>query len=225
MADLLAPKAADLQQIGVAAYPTPGQGLALDQTGKIPQNVGVALVRNKEFSVVDVASTASESSLSNSLVVANSLGATGGLILTLFGDMLFNRNVADTLTMRIKFGGTIHYDFTANVNQSLSAVRRPWKWEVLLANTGAVNTQFLTSEFNLSASNLAGTTTTGIGSLGANILNNAGTSGALLGGIGASNGTMSIDTAQDQFLVVTVQWSASSSSNSFRKFYSVLEIF
>lgn len=39
MPDLPSPTGADLQKIGVAPFPTPGQGLALDGRGRIPPNV------------------------------------------------------------------------------------------------------------------------------------------------------------------------------------------
>jgi hypothetical protein len=214
VADLLAPPATELSKIGVATYPTPGQGLALDSSGKIPKNVGVPIVLGKTFDSPDITSTAAETSFANSLIPAGILGTSGSLEYTIFGDYVYNQNTS--LIFKVAFGGSTLYKRTYAGSATIGANRQPWYLKVILGNLGSTSNQFLG----------------GYGALGAP------TDSAPTNGIGTAlfltpstiplgnfGGTGSVDTTLDNFLVLSVQWGASTSNVSWRKKYAVLELF
>lgn len=154
---------------------------------------------------VDVVSTTSETALFSFEVQGGTLGPRGSLSLELFGDIL--KNTSASLTVSVKFGGTTHISHAGYVLVN-SASRRPYTMEVWVANKGgeAVNDIWARSKMVTTAA------TTGIGG----ILDSDDAAGSGWDSIGAGGVVSTIDTSTDQTLEVTVKWTASSSSASFR---------
>ena len=148
----------------------------------------------------DVVSTTTETSawsaLPGMLVPANALGDNGSIAVTLFGDLLYNNDVADTLAVRVRFGGSIVLTISSDLfgaSGLQGATRSPWWWEFRLGNRGATNSQ----------------------ALGAKLHYNLSSGRVYVAAVGAS----AIDTTVDQTLDLTVQWSAASANDSFKRFW------
>ncbi len=163
-------------------------------------------ILDRDLSQVDIVSDSVEQSIYSFSIPARALGATGGFRLTIGGDML--KNVAGTLRLRIKLGGTTVLDAGAHTFNS-NAARYKWvidifcmnssvaaqKWGAKVVTTaGAQNLQFIEPANDLNAVVAAGTASSA-----------EDTTGALT-------------------LDVTVQWSAISASLSFRKEAALLEL-
>lgn len=162
---------------------------------------------------VDVANTVTETSLWSKVIAGDDLGANGMLLLDLQGDILHNNAGADTVTIRVKFGGATQLAITDTFNSATNASRFPWKWLVKVENRGATNAQFLSAHFHHWSLNLPPSAVTGIGGVGTNSER-----------VGLVSNTAAIDTTADQTLQVTAQWSAASTNNSFRKRSVVLHL-
>src|SRR3990167_471864 len=92
---------------------------------------------------VDVANTVTETSLWSKVITGDDLGTSGTLELQLLGDVLYNNDLVDTITLRIKFGGVTQVTTSGNTLASaLSATRQLWIISLLVANKGATNAQF-----------------------------------------------------------------------------------
>lgn len=214
------------QVFGSLFYPNePGVQAGTPFTGVVSASgaVGVGVgVLDRSTSTVDVNTSNVETSVYTFSVPAASMSIDSRLVLTLYGDELFNNNAADTLRLRVKFGGTTQIDTTIGGTIGLDANRRVWKWEVEIMNLGSLTQQYIQSEFQLTR-NEGITLNTGLGGLGANahsIGNNAG----FRGGRGSLNALGIIDTSLATVVDVTVQYSAASANNSFRKRYGILEL-
>lgn len=193
-------------------------------TGEIPSaakwNTG-AYVYDVSTSTVDVVSTVTETSVYSKSIGAGHLSNNRRLRLVLEGDTLINLG-ASTLTLRCKFGGTAWFG-AVTPSLGTAAVRKNWTIELWLQNLGATNIQRAWGYASNSAP-VAGSVA-GIGDLG------VAPSGWLVSGtaggfapFGSNGTTMAIDTTLAQTLDVTVQWSASSASLSFRKTSALLEL-
>ena len=147
--------------------------------------------------------------------------ASGMLRLTLYGDTLYNNNVADTLRFRFKLGAATPVDETTpGTNATLIATRRAWELVVKIGNLGVLNSQAWSVAGGIFPS--VGMNT-GIGSLG-DSTPWAGTANTVQGIYPAlMAGTSAVDMSLAQTLAVTVQWSAASANDSWRKLYAVLE--
>jgi len=184
-------------------------------------SLGVA-VQERRTTTVDIASSTSELSLYDGLasagngwnISANLLGTDKMLRLTLMGDYLFNNNIADTLTLRVKFGGTTF--FADAMGSAVLGARQPWMLHLLVANLGATNSQMISGSGLWSTSDTAAPTT----GIGEGTLRSNPPVGVQLG----ISTLATIDTTSAQKLEVSVQWSASSANNSFRRRYAVLEL-
>ena len=163
-------------------------------------------ILDRDMSQVDVESTADEESIYSHSIAAGTLGATGGVRLTLAGDIL--KAAAGTFRIRVKLGST-----TVFVGNSISLAGHAtdrYKWELVLwfMNTAAdaqkwgaaVKAILDDVDFTIMPS-----TTVGLTYLGA--------------GLGSS----SEDTSGAKTIDVTVDWSTSSASLSFRKEMAMLE--
>jgi hypothetical protein len=159
---------------------------------------------------LDVNTTVAETTLYSVTVPSNALGTTGLAVMELGGDLLHNNVAGDTLTIRVKFGGVTQWASGAwNFQNALNALRLPWRLNVELASKGATNAQELFINGHVYAANATPPATTGLGGPVTNldmVFSGASTSGA-----------PAIDTTANQTLEVTVQWSASSANNSFRR--------
>lgn len=156
----------------------------------------------------DVASTAAETTLYTVTVLGNSMGTNGSVEMYLEGDFLYNNNTADTVSIRVKWGGVTTVGSTFTAQSALSATRQSWALLVRLANRGATNAQSLSAALS-GGKTVTGTNLAGLGIFG----RNAGTDSLA----GMMQNTAAIDTTVNQTLAVTVQWSASSANNSWRR--------
>lgn len=168
-------------------------------------------VLNRKVTTTDVTNTAVETVVYTFSVPANAMGANRMLRLTLLGDLLFNNLAADSLTLRVRFGGTLFYRDAMLVG-AISASRSPSHWIIEIANR-------LTNEQQVGGFFLNGTqggATTGIGNLDADEIEST---------TPWSNITLgAIDTTLAQTLEVSAQWSVANVNDSCRVRYGVLEL-
>jgi hypothetical protein len=158
----------------------------------------------------DINTTAAETSLWSKTITGGDMGTNGVLVLRMEGDSLYNRNVADTLTIRLKFGGSaVVGDAYTFPSHALSASRYPWLMDIRVANRGATNSQLVTLNWR---GGYGTPTVAGIGNLLTDFDD------------GFITNTAAVDTTSDQTLQVTVQWSASSANNSWRKRLATLHL-
>lgn len=164
---------------------------------------------------LDIVNTTVETTLYSFAVPANALGTNGLLRFTVFGDYLNNSGAGETMTLRIKFGGTTLYqDVTGSI--AAATARRPFRIVGEIGNKGATNVQFLVAHWELGA---AGSATTGIGDIGA-----GGATGEIGQHVVASAGDAAIDTTLAATLDITIAHSVASLSISMRRKYAVLEL-
>lgn len=169
---------------------------------------------DRATSTVDVVSSVTETSIYSKVVAGNDMGTNRGLRLLLLGDYLHNNVAGDTLTLRVKFGGTTHWAEAYDLGAVVGAARHPWSVRLEIANLGAVNSQAIFGEI---VTEIADATAPSIGIGGWD-------SGKGAAWPIAASALGAIDTSTAQTLEVTVQWSASSPNNSWRKRLGVLEI-
>ena len=162
----------------------------------------------------DVVSTAAETSLTSFTVAANALGSNGWLRLNLVGDYLNNGGSAQTLRVRVKFGGTTVWDSTT-ANLANVANRRTVGMTVVLANKNATNSQAIGGFFWIGDNTAP---TTGLGSIGVTVGNSAAYATQFTGTDPAAN------TTSNQTLEVTVQHNASGANLSCRRLAAMLEL-
>jgi hypothetical protein len=144
------------------------------------------------------------------VVGANTMGTNGSVLMQMRGDYLKNNVDADTMTFRIKFGGvTLYADTFGTIG--VSADRSPWRFDIDLMNLGATNSQFLSASFLMMDPNNT-LPTAGIGPIV-----NTGTTVGLFMGLPSITTLGAVDTTSNQTLAFTVQWSASSANNSWRR--------
>lgn len=178
-------------------------------------------------SSVDVVSTAAETSVFAPSVAGGLMSTNRMLRATIIGDFLYNNAITDTVTFKVKFGGTTFMaDTIGNSTSALTgAVRFPWKLVVEIANIGAANSQFINALLLMTGQQggAYSSATTGIGFLSA-LETNANSRDQPAGGILGISTLGTIDTSLAQSLDVTAQWSTSSANNSWRARYSVLEL-
>lgn len=205
--------------IAVSKLAAGSNGDVLTTTGgaagwQTPTASGISIL-NRASGTTDVANTASETAIFSHSVTGALMSTDKMLRLTVLGDYLYN-NVADqTVTMRVKFGGTTYVQAAAASNV-LGADRKPWVLHVDVANLGANNSQMIVADL-LTADADTAAPTTGIGLLD---LRQA----ALGAGVVGITTLATVDTSTAQTLEVSVQWSAASANNSFRKRFAVLEL-
>ena len=150
---------------------------------------------------LDVNTTTTETTLYSVTVGANKMGSNGQVVMDVEGDWLYNNNTADNMTLRIKFGGVTSIS-AAQTLGSLNASRVPYVLRITASNRGATNAQLISLTM-LSSDAGAGT---GIGQWHG---------GSAEGG--AMQTTAAIDTTVNQTLLISVQWSASSANDSWRR--------
>jgi len=156
---------------------------------------------------VDVASTAAETSLYSTLITGGSLGTNGSIEMWLLADHMFNNSTSDTVTIRVKWGGSTVFTGVGNTN-STSANRDGAGVHLWIGNRSSVSSQLMVCHI------AAGTPTGGA----------TGTPLRGILGVGGLPATAAVDTSADQTLQVTAQWSASAAGNSFRKRLAITRI-
>jgi hypothetical protein len=146
------------------------------------------------------------------VVPANTMGTDKSLRLEIGGDWLHNSVAADTARLRVKFGGATLYSQSTSLGGTLSSIRHPWNLAFDLANIdGLTNTQFLRGAFLTEAAATAAPTT------GAGNIDTTPRGGPIYG-------DSAIDTTVNQTLEVTIQWSAASVNNSWRRRSAALSL-
>lgn len=166
---------------------------------------------------VDVVSTTTETSIYSKQINAGDMGVDRLLRLTVTGDYLHNNVAGDTISLRVKFGGTTFWGNTSNVGNLTAAARHPWGLVIHIANLGSPSSQYIYGWFISEVVDAAAPAIAGIGN--ALVRDNS----LLSLPLGISTlGT--IDTTVAQTLDVTAKWSASSANNSWRKRYATLEL-
>lgn len=171
-----------------------------DNIMSIPHRVGLDTADR------DVANSTSELSIWSTTaggitVGGNKMGTNGMVWMKLAGDFLYNNNVANTLTLRLKFGGaTVLTIWAEALHTTLSASRFGWWLEAYICNRGATNSQLCWSR-------------------GGARINTASLSGHA--GFCPATATAAVDTTANQVLDVTAQWNAASVNNSWRKNWAV----
>lgn len=172
---------------------------------------------DRNTSTVDVANTAADTTVYSFDIPAGQMGTDRLLRMTLIGDALHNNVGTDTIIFRVKFGGTTFMQsLQFNFDGTTSTARQPWIWETKVANVGATNSQMLVSTLS---SVIGQTPTAGIGAFRM-VSSQMNFATGILGvaTLGA------IDTTVKQTLAVSVQWSASSANNSWRRRHALLEL-
>lgn len=197
--------------------------LAAGSNGQIIQTVSgtptwvLGPVYDRVTSATDVANTAVETNLYLKSIAGNDLGTNKVLRLTAIIDVLYNNSATNTLTLRVKFGGTTFCDFTFTAtNAVLGANRNPVLIAIELMELGATNAQQI--QFNW----IGAFGPTGGGRLG-DLSVTTGQIGSSSSGFGAAN-SGAIDTTAARDLQLTAQWSAASLNNSIKLKSAILEL-
>lgn len=163
----------------------------------------VVRVLDRDLSTDEVVSSTDEESIYSFSVPAGLLGSVGGLHLVIGGDSL--KNVAGTIVLKVKLGSTALLTTTA-LSFSGTANRYKWLLDVYIINSAA-GAQKCVGKFQATQ---AAETFPLVHTSGAAAIQATG------------KGTASEDTTGALTLDVTVQWSASNASLSFRKELAVL---
>jgi hypothetical protein len=187
----------------LTAAPTDGQ--ILRAVGTAP-TWGDAPMRvlNQTGTILDIVSTAAETTLYTFDVPANTIGANGSLVLELAGDWQVNSGTPD-LTLRIKYGGTTFHS-AARTSIPTTAARGVWHLRCILQNLNSTGAQHLHGDFAMSDRSGAAT---GIGQHDTNDL--------FTSEIGSAATDPTVDSTILQTLLVTAQWSASAADRSIRR--------
>lgn len=171
------------------------QGLNWNGTDWVPSTTP-QVYGTRLAAIVDVNTTAVETTLYSQAIAANDMSTNKRLIVHASGDFLHNNGAADTLTFRMKFGTKTLASSASTLGGVASVTRRPWfmtPTNSFVANQLATNVQDL-------AFQVAGTDTSG-SPFTLNLFN---------------NDTGTEDTTAIVTFSLTVQWSASSVNNSWR---------
>ncbi len=158
---------------------------------------------------VDVVSTATETTLFSQSVGAGHMSSDRMLRLTLLGDYLNNTGASEDPRLRVKWGGTTIWDQVPSVIGS-NANRRPFRAVVEIANLNSATSQYMSGVMAIGSANA----TVGIGSANP----------ADAGGMIASAGLLSVNTASAAVIAVTAQHDTSSANLSLRVRYGILEL-
>ena len=159
---------------------------------------------------LDVNTTTTETTLYSVTVPANKMGTNGIVRVQMYGDYVHNNVAADTITVRIKFGGLTSWAQASNLGNAVAATRHPWLLDFFIANKGATNAQELFGSVQTEGADF-GPASTGIGAAFVE------TTSAIFPALASTSGAPTIDTTVNQSLLVSVQWSASSANNSWRR--------
>ncbi len=186
----------------VRLYALDGTWLVMkDSNGSAVPLIGIF---DRDLSQQNVVDTGAEVSIYSHVIPANTLGATGGVRLTLTGDRLNDTGSARFTSVKVKLGATSV--FAHSHSPSVNAARRYWTMVIWFFNSSA-SAQKWGLKYNLTAP-------------GAQKAQDA--SATLVAqGVASS----SEDTTGDLTLDVTVQWEAGNPSRSFRKEMAFLEFF
>lgn len=181
-------------------------GISAAELNRIEAGIDEAIrILNRDLSQVEVVNTVAETNIYTFSIPAGTLGATGGVRLTIGGDML--QNATGDLTVRIKLGATTVLD-SGQVTVAKDADRYKWELEVWFLNSVAA-AQKWTAKMKAVQKDAV------------NFASQQGGSNRIL--LFAGFASSSEDTALARTIAVTIQWSVISTSTSFRKEMAMLE--
>ncbi len=172
----------------------------------------IPIVLDRNMAQTDVVSSTTETTVYSFSVPANIMDANRCLNLRLMGDVLSNVAITDTITWRLKFGGTTVYQDTID-HAAISASRHPVYVDWMHCNDDATNAQL---GHGIITEGTAAGATTGIGDVETDEQEITATFQTAAG---------SIDTTLAQTIAVTITWDVSSASDSFQKEMAVLVLY
>ena len=158
---------------------------------------------------VDVTGTTEPNILSHT-VNASDLGTTRMLRATILGD-LYHTGTANTLTVRVKLGGTTLYSDSMTYNGHANTNRAQYVMECLMGMANSATAEFLVCTLDCSWLEVPASGNGRIGTQG-------------MEGTFGSIGTSAVDTGSNQAFVVSVQWSAVHADTRWRKYYACVEL-
>lgn len=161
----------------------------------------------RDVSIQDVVSSASETTVFSTTITGGDLSTTRQLALSLVGDYLNNTGGQDTLTVRVKYGGTTF--FTTTVTLSQSANRRGLDLTFLLSAANSASAQYSKGKLSVGLANTAS--------------GDAGTVGEEFDMVAVHNAG-AVSSGTDQTFAVTFQLGTNSASISGRCLCAVLEL-
>jgi hypothetical protein len=167
-------------------------------------------------SPVDITSSAAESNLwSKSLPAADFANGQTALECSFYGDFLYNRNIGDTLTWRVRLGPTapgtlIWSPGTEGFSATLSANRGGWAISFLLTQPGSLVSQNIEGIHIVEAG-----TGRGLGTAGGSSYQPT-QAAATKTDIGYIFGSAAENWTSDLLIQLTAQWSVASALNSCR---------
>jgi hypothetical protein len=152
----------------VAAAPSGGQGLALDETGRIPS--GLLWTRYRKVTSKTISNSTATTDLLNSEIVipAGGLLSNGILRLTAWGSFLQNTGgTTNSPRFAVALGGTTLIDTNVLAStEATSAQTRPWRAVLIIQAANAPNAQvvqFDVDYLSVTAASVATTFATGTG--------------------------------------------------------------
>lgn len=165
------------------------------------------VVYDRSVTSLDINTNATEQTLYSRLIGAGDLGTDRFLELVMSGDFLHNNVAGDTITFKVKYGGTIMWQGVWNLGNVLSAIRHPWAARLNLSNLGGVtNAQDLDGNLWIPSS----ADTAAAAGIGVLPVTNA-------SGFPVIGGSATVDSTVAQTFEVTIQWSASNANDSWRR--------
>lgn len=197
---------------------TPFTGI-VSPTGAVGVGVGVL---DRDTSFIDTRGSAAEIAVYSFLIPGGTMAIDSMLRLTMIGDVLNNRAIADTIIHRVRWGGTVSLAGAIiaqdnPVTSVLSANVQPWNVHLELPNLGATNSQTMAMSVD-SVQPDAAAPAVGIG--GIDWRNDFLPEGGYMG--------LSVPVAQnttvDNLLEVTIQNAVASAALGVRKRFALLEI-
>jgi len=164
------------------------------------EHLGAVEIMDRDLAQVDVANTLVETSLYSHSIPAGQLGTTGGIRLTLTGDLLMN--VAGDFTLKVKLGATTAI-IQSGVGHTNSATRYSWKLVIDFLNNADAAIQKWHLDFGAFVNFILTSTTFGL--------------------LGQKVGASTEDTSSARTIDVTIEWAVANASLSFRKEIAILE--
>lgn len=151
----------------------------------------------------ELVNTAAEANIFSYNLPAGILESERALHVKMVGDFLNNTGVTASLNLRVSVGGNLWADNSGSI--PANANRRPWSMELLFANLGQANQNYLNGTLLIGQ---AGGATTGVGDMAS-----AGYREVVFG----SNGPLLINTALPQTLSIFAQLSGANANLSLRR--------
>ena len=180
------------------------------------------VVLDRNGTTIEVVNTATITDIYNFIVPAGVMNANSLLRLTVFGDFKNDSGLGARHNWRVYFGGTggdLHINQQTNF-VTTSALRRPWRMEVLIGNLDSLSSQFVAMKYALGRTEAGAV---GLGNLGGTM--EGGGTGGTAWHVMTSETLGTRDTATAERVQVRVDHNAGVDPDlSIRKRYAVLEL-